>query len=237
MQTKAQKVAWRLKNAEKVKAQKRASYRRHREAILQRMSERYREKNPIVKRASGPPTPEVKRERERGYKKKAYQQEPHKYRQRVAAWRSANPLASKLTERRSHERPTYRERQKAWQRENPLKMAIYRASSLKVWRKRYPEKAKLKARCDTAKRRAIMAGAGVGYTRADVQTMLEMQGYRCFYCLESLAKGFHVDHLVALARGGSHGAENIVCACPSCNHRKSARPLASFLGLHTARKL
>ena len=228
MQTKAQKLAWRLKNAEKVKAQKRASYRRHRGAILQRMKDRYREEHPIVKRASEPPAPEVKRERERGYKKKAYQQEPHKYRQRVAAWRSANPMAAKLSERRSRARPTSRERQKAWQRENPLKMASYRASSLRLWRERHHDKAKLKARCDTARRRARKSGSS--YTKVDVQATLKMQGNRCFYCLASLADGYHIDHLVALARGGSNGAENIVCACPSCNYRKSAKPVAEFLG-------
>jgi len=47
----------------------------------------------------------------------------------------------------------------------------------------------------------------------------------CYWCQTPLQttgpNAFHTDHLIALAKGGTNGPENIVCACPSCNLHKS----------------
>lgn len=36
---------------------------------------------------------------------------------------------------------------------------------------------------------------------------------------------FHLDHLVPLARGGTHDESNLAVACPGCNMGRGARPL------------
>ncbi len=47
-------------------------------------------------------------------------------------------------------------------------------------------------------------------------------GYLCAYCREFIPRPRRaVDHLVPLARGGAHRAENLVPSCQSCNLRKS----------------
>lgn len=61
-------------------------------------------------------------------------------------------------------------------------------------------------------------------------------GWRCFYCGEivfiSVPKAHDrhatVDHLVAVASGGSNTASNLVTACFRCNTRKSSQPVEDF---------
>lgn len=50
----------------------------------------------------------------------------------------------------------------------------------------------------------------------------EQQG-TCRVCRQSLTEGFHIDHKVALARGGTHTSENLQLLCPRCNLRKGAK--------------
>jgi hypothetical protein len=46
---------------------------------------------------------------------------------------------------------------------------------------------------------------------------------KCYYCKKKLGKVYHMDHVVPVSRGGSSGPENLVCACPRCNHSKNNR--------------
>jgi 5-methylcytosine-specific restriction endonuclease McrA len=47
---------------------------------------------------------------------------------------------------------------------------------------------------------------------------------RCHLCRRRVKPDrFHVDHLIPLARGGSHVPENVAIAHPLCNMRKSAK--------------
>lgn len=48
----------------------------------------------------------------------------------------------------------------------------------------------------------------------------------CAYCGKPSTD---VDHIVARARGGTFGSENLTGACESCNSSKQARPLLAFL--------
>lgn len=61
---------------------------------------------------------------------------------------------------------------------------------------------------------------------AQVRTLLEGE---CAYCG---ANGkLTLDHVIPLARGGSHRLENLVAACKSCNSRKGARDELEFRAL------
>ncbi len=60
--------------------------------------------------------------------------------------------------------------------------------------------------------------------------ILRRERGRCFYCLRRLVKGhIWLDHVVALACGGSPGEENVVACCQECNHRKGTWPAEGFL--------
>jgi 5-methylcytosine-specific restriction endonuclease McrA len=54
--------------------------------------------------------------------------------------------------------------------------------------------------------------------------ILEVHDRRCAYCLRR-HDALQQDHVIALANGGAHAADNIVPACPKCNRRKSAAPV------------
>ena len=50
---------------------------------------------------------------------------------------------------------------------------------------------------------------------------------RCAYC--GSAERLTLDHVVALANGGSHTEDNLVVACKSCNSSKGQKPLEEWI--------
>lgn len=58
------------------------------------------------------------------------------------------------------------------------------------------------------------------------------QRWRCAICRTEIRKGYHVDHIMPIARGGKHEKSNIQLLCPPCNLRKSDRdPIAHMQSL------
>lgn len=49
-------------------------------------------------------------------------------------------------------------------------------------------------------------------------------GHTCQYCGRK-TRDLTIDHVVPRRLGGSHSWENLVAACPTCNHRKGGRTL------------
>ncbi len=57
--------------------------------------------------------------------------------------------------------------------------------------------------------------------------VLERDGFRCHYCgLSSDATQLHIDHIVAVANGGSNKHDNLITACIDCNLGKGAMALS-----------
>ena len=46
--------------------------------------------------------------------------------------------------------------------------------------------------------------------------------HTCQYC-GTKTKNLTIDHVIPRSRGGGHGWDNLVAACPPCNHRKGNR--------------
>lgn len=118
-------------------------------------------------------------------------------------------------------RECMRERSRIWAEVNSDK-AIQRA---REWIKANPERHKQHLRAVKNNRRAAVGSLKA----ADIRGRLEQQGRRCFYCGDELGADYHVDHFIALARGGTNDATNIVIACPTCNRRKGAKDPHKFL--------
>lgn len=123
-----------------------------------------------------------------------------------------------------------RERQKRARANDPARFKRIQAN----YAARYPERLRETRRrwqvnnreAEAAKSRnyrARKARAEGQHTRDDVRRQYETQQGRCWWCSTTLNNIYDVDHLIPLARGGSNAAENIVCACVSCNRSRAAK--------------
>lgn len=91
----------------------------------------------------------------------------------------------------------------------------YKAS----WRSENREKVRAYSRRDARQRRVLGTDDGVAYA-------LLLERDPCCYCG---GPGGEVDHIVAVKHGGDGDWPNLTAACRSCNARKHARPLLTFL--------
>lgn len=72
-------------------------------------------------------------------------------------------------------------------------------------------------------RRARLLNAEGKYTPEDIVALFEQQEGSCYYCGVSLEGGYHIDHYLPLALGGSNWPSNLVLACEPCNCRKGSK--------------
>ena len=69
-----------------------------------------------------------------------------------------------------------------------------------------------------------------GITRDRIYQLMFEQNMACKACGANLNEtGYHVDHILAISRGGINCDENIQLLCPSCNVRKWAKDNEQFM--------
>lgn len=68
-------------------------------------------------------------------------------------------------------------------------------------------------------RRAVVAAAGVMYTRAEWDRLCAFYDHRCLCC--GKRRPLTVDHVVPVTKGGSNLIQNLQPLCRSCNSRKN----------------
>jgi 5-methylcytosine-specific restriction endonuclease McrA len=208
---------WRARHPDKVlsigreyharhRAERNAAARTYKAAHLEEMRAytlAYRAAHPEQTRATKAAWNAAHKEDQQAADAARYAADPEGQRARTAAWRAANPEQAKAT------------------------VAAYRLAHLEEIRlaniARYaadPEPAKAAAR----RRRALKANAPLNdFTHAQWLEMQVAYQFLCVYCAKK-TKQLTQDHIVALSKGGSHTAANIVPACRSCNSRKQAGP-------------
>lgn len=69
------------------------------------------------------------------------------------------------------------------------------------------------------KRKERIRAASFAFSERDWRRLLLQYRYACAYCGEP-ANDLQREHVVPLARGGTHGVGNIVPSCPTCNYAK-----------------
>lgn len=113
-------------------------------------------------------------------------------------------------ERMQNNPEKYRERNririKEWQSKNRDKVKIYHRNK--------------KARCRKA------AGK---HSLQDVKELFIKQNNKCMACAISLSLGYHVDHVVPLAKGGTNWPSNLQLLCPTCNLVKQDKDNSEFM--------
>ena len=133
-----------------------------------------------------------------------YASDPERYRARARNWRARN--IDKATIRLTKWRDSHREYMRAYDRR---KRAEYLLNG-KSWEM-------------CARRRARIRSAPV-IERISRSAIIQRDGARCYLCGRELTlREVTLDHVIPLARGGSHTADNLRVACRPCNSRKGAR--------------
>lgn len=117
-----------------------------------------------------------------------------------------------------------RARERAYATANRPKKTL----STKRWCANNPERAAWNANKRKHNRRARERNAAHSLTREEWLTTLDVFDHRCAYCLLKVDHP-QMDHVIAISRGGSHTADNVVPACGRCNKRKSAKRIFETL--------
>jgi 5-methylcytosine-specific restriction endonuclease McrA len=141
------------------------------------------------------------------------------------AYREANLEASR-EKQRIYSRKVYEARKPymaAWLAANAEKVRDYRRARDAAMSEDQREKRRVHVR----NRRARKKGNGGKHTAAQIRDLLVRQRHKCPFCSANLRRGFHADHIMPLALGGSNDIGNIQLLCPTCNDSKGfSHPIA-----------
>lgn len=106
----------------------------------------------------------------------------------------------------------------AWRASNPEKVK----ASHKAWRKANPEK-------DRSYRKHRGQPLIEDLSPGLIDKLLSQQGGKCACPCRQPLMSYHVDHILAIAKGGLHADENIQLLTPRCNLLKSTKDNAAFM--------
>lgn len=147
-------------------------------------------------------------------------------RQRAQRLREREPERQRELRKARLQKPKTRARLRAYRAAHAEQ---YRGYSRK-WAASNPDKVAALARNRRARKRA----ADGKHTAEDIQRQLKSQNGKCYWCGKVLALSgddkYHVDHIIALSKGGSNGPENLCCSCPDCNLSKHNKTPWEFAG-------
>lgn len=86
-------------------------------------------------------------------------------------------------------------------------------------------------------RKARELSAGGQFSLKQLMALFRLFDQRCAYCAGPVDGQPHPDHVIPLSRGGGNGIENILPACPPCNHDKHALALHEWSASRAKRGL
>jgi 5-methylcytosine-specific restriction endonuclease McrA len=151
--------------------------------------------------------------RAREHARERYAENPEHYREVSRQWRAANP--NKVVEgRRTQLENGGRERKRAYYR---------------------TERGREVQRTYKSNRRARERSSVASLTPDDITAIRAAQTDKrgrlhCWWCGKTITDAPHLDHKIALARGGNTVPENMCYACSSCNKSKQTKTPAEFAG-------
>ena len=143
-------------------------------------------------------------------------------RKRSARMIRGEEIRTREVERRAAQRDKVNEQSRHYYERKAEQSPGHQRKRVAAWRSGNPERAAQLNRLSSRLRRARERGAPGSHTQDDIDRLLSAQKRKCWWCAKPL-RGYHVDHRIPLARGGSNGADNLVISCPRCNQRKHAK--------------
>ena len=204
----ARQRAWRRANPDKIRSYNQARRDKDPEAHRQ-MHKRKRERHAAKYAAYKAAYTEANLERIRKADAEYRRNNPEKVKAATKRWLSANP----------HKQEEYTKRFRERRHANPEHARM-------IARRHYAkdiEKSRMNGRKAASKRRALKSSSQGSFTALDIGNILGMQRNKCAICRNNLQKGFHIDHIQPLSRGGSNSRRNIQLLCPTCNLTKHAK--------------
>jgi len=175
---------------------------------------------------------EVQRKaRERERRKRAA--DPELARQKDRSSYAKHIERKRAESRASHARHVTQRRaqQRKWREANRAKRAIYNrewresnpavaAALSKAWREAHPDKAQARAWRSGANYRARKYRAFIERVERDV--IFRRDNGRCYLCGDLIreTEKWHADHVIPLAKGGTHCYENLRVTHARCNKKK-----------------
>ena len=230
-------AAYRAANKEKIAAQKRQAYLDNAEALKARQRAYYAEnKDRLAPYFAAYRAKNLDRIKE--YRKRHYYANRADYIDNAGRWRIENRERSSLymKQYRVINRQRLREKAAIYYMNNRAEMSrrnrirrLANHDAIREARRRDYELNKPKHRAWEHVRRARKSSADGRFSASDVQNLLGLQRWKCACCRVSLRRGYHVDHIIPLAKGGSNWPWNLQLLCPPCNLRKQARDPLHFM--------
>lgn len=186
-----------------------------------------------------PQTPEQRKasylknkEKIAAYKKLWYKRNKSKILQKSAEYRAANKDEIKIrkAKRQIEHKDRLNKISKSYYHQNKdrakeISKAYYEKNKEDIkartalWQKSNPEKNKLLRANYKGRRRARQHKTSIG--RVSYKAVKERNGMVCGICTLEIKDKYHYDHIIPLAKGGSHTTGNIQLAHPKCNQLKA----------------
>lgn len=184
---------YRERNSQQIKAKKREYYLRNKESINNK-TKFYSESN---------------KDRIAKYQKSYRTKNEEALKKSKARYRAENKENIKAKKRQEYKdnRDKYLARVRAWMLENPEKR---RQNALNWWRN-HPEAAHARRNAEGS------------FTADDIARIRNAQKNRCAICrciLINRPRFIHIDHIVAVTKGGTNWPKNLQLLCQSCNGSK-----------------
>lgn len=157
---------------------------------------------------------------------------------RAARNREENPeiCAARIRNWQARNKLRVEANNKAWRAANPEKSSAFNKKwkdknkeHLKAYKQAYVAANPDANRTWNSRRRARKLAAGGTHTAADIKWLHEKQKGKCACCSRSLNGGYHADHIMPLAKGGTNDRRNIQLLCPPCNQEKHAKDPIDFM--------
>lgn len=74
--------------------------------------------------------------------------------------------------------------------------------------------------------RKLRVSSGSSQTKAYLSERLRANSNHCYWCGSHVKKSeVHIDHIIALSKGGTHNIENLCVSCARCNLKKNSMGL------------